>query len=264
MAVWLERELVANLGVRGGFVRREQRQRRGNLNFNQPYDAFNVPTTIRDTGVDGVLGTADDGASFPAFNLAAAFVGLPTRTFVTNIDGVSRFDSFEIAMNKRMSDRWAAGIAFSHTWANAARTPLNPNSCINANAECQDETTDYSFKLNGSFELPARVKLSPVYRFQAGNNFARTFVTRQLNYANPTINAEPMNANRTANVNLLDIRIDRAFTIGRTRLSPFFDVYNLMNANAEQNITVSSGSSFLRPILIMPPRVMRLGAKVDW
>jgi hypothetical protein len=270
MAVWLERELIANLGVRGGFVRREQRQRRGNLNLNQPYDAFNIPTTIRDTGVDGVLGTADDGETIPAFNLAAAYVGLPTRTFVTNVEGVSTFDSFEVALNKRMSDRWSAAVSYAHTWAKAARRgssgtfPDNPNSCINANADCQDETTDYSFKLNGSFELPAGVKLSPVYRLQAGNNFARTFVTRQLNYANPTINAEPMNANRTKNINLIDLRIDRAVRIGSVRLSPFFDVYNILNANAEQNITVSSGSNYLRPILIMPPRLLRLGAKVDW
>ena len=76
-------------------------------------------------------------------------------------------------MNKRMSNRWSASTSYSFTWAKAARTPLNPNSCINANADCQDETTDYSFKLNGSFELPAGVKMSPVYRFQSGNNFAR-------------------------------------------------------------------------------------------
>ena len=56
-------------------------------------------------------------------------------------------------MNKRMSNRWSASASYSFTWP-AYRTasstyPLNPNSCINANAECQDETTDYSFKLNG-------------------------------------------------------------------------------------------------------------------
>ena len=140
---------------------------------------------------------------------------------------------------------------------------MNPNSCINANDKCQDDTTDYSFKMNGSFDLPAGIRLSPVYRFQAGTNFARTFVA-SLNYANPTLNAEPMNANRTAHVNLIDIRIDRAITIGGNRLMPFFDLYNVTNNNAEQNITVSSGASWLRPINIVSPRVMRVGVKFDW
>jgi hypothetical protein len=44
----------------------------------------------------------------------------------------------------------------------------------------------------------------------------------------------------------------------------FIDIYNLANSNAEQNITVSSGANWLRPINIIPPRVMRLGVKYDW
>ena len=42
MSVWLERELIANLGVRAGFVHRAELQRRGTINTNQPYDAFNI------------------------------------------------------------------------------------------------------------------------------------------------------------------------------------------------------------------------------
>ena len=262
-SVWLERELVANLGVRTGYVHRSEEQRRGTINTNQPFDAFNIATSVIDPGPDGRAGTADDGRPIAAFNLAPAFVGLPTQSLVTNVPGESKFDTFEIAMNKRMSKRWSASASYSFTWAKTARTPLNPNSCINANADCQDETTDYSFKLTGTFDLPAGVRLSPVYRFQAGNHFARTFVAT-LNYANPTLNAEPMNANRTAHVNLIDVRIDRAITIRGNRLMPFFDLYNVTNNNAEQNITVSSGASWLRPINIVPPRVMRIGLKFDW
>jgi len=201
-------------------------------------------------------------------NLATAYVGLPTVSLVTNVPGRSTFDTFEMAMNKRMSQHWSASVSYSFTSAHAYRTvsgtyPLNPNSCINANADCQDDTTDYSFKLNGVFELPAGLKLSPVYRFQAGNNFGRTFVA-SLNYANPTLLAEPLNAQRTKNISLVDLRFDRGFSIPGGRLSPFLDIYNLTNSNPEQDITVSSGSSYLRPINIVPPRLMRIGAKFDW
>ena len=268
MSVWLERELIANLGVRGGFVHRVEKQNTGTINTNQPYAAFNVATTVRDPGRDGTAGNADDGGLIPAVNLAAAYLGLPTVSFVTNVPGQSAYDTFEIAMNKRMSDRWSASVSYAFTSAHAYRTasstyPLNPNSCINANKDCQDDTTDYSFKLNGVFELPAGWKLSPVYRFQAGNNFARTFGA-SLNYANPTLLAEPLNAQRAANISLVDIRVDRGFKIPGGRLSPFLDIYNLTNSNPEQDITVSSGTSYLRPINIVPPRLMRIGAKVDW
>jgi outer membrane receptor protein involved in Fe transport len=263
MSVWLERELVANLGLRGGFVHRVEKQRRATINTNQPYDAFNIPVSVRDPGPDGRANTADDGGLIPAFNLAAAYVGLPTVSLVTNIAGEGEFDTIEIAMNKRMSNRWSASTSYSFTWAKAARNPLNPNSCINANAACQDETTDYSFKLNGVFELPGGLKMSPVYRFQAGSNFARTFVAT-LNYANPTLDATPRNALRYPHINLIDLRFDRGFTIKGGRLSPFLDLYNLANSNAEQDLTISSGTSWLRPINIIPPRVARIGVKFDW
>ena len=42
------------------------------MNANRPFDAFNVPVTIRDPGPDGRAGTADDGGTFTAYNLAAA------------------------------------------------------------------------------------------------------------------------------------------------------------------------------------------------
>src|SRR6185312_17026763 len=47
-AVWFERELMANFGVRTGFLWRGQRQRYQRVNVNQPFEAFNVPVTIPD------------------------------------------------------------------------------------------------------------------------------------------------------------------------------------------------------------------------
>jgi hypothetical protein len=48
------------------------------------------------------------------------------------------------------------------------------------------------------------------------------------------------------------------------RITGFFDVYNIFNSNAEQDLTKSSGSAFLRPVAITPPRVARIGGKFQW
>jgi hypothetical protein len=40
-------------------------------------------------------------------------------------------------------------------------------------------------------------------------------------------------------------------------------VFNLFNANPEQNASWSSGS-FLRPLTIVPPRIARIGATLEW
>jgi hypothetical protein len=264
MSVWLERELITNLGLRVGFVHREERQQDGTFNQNQPFDAFNIPVTITDPGPDGVSGTADDAGTLQAWNLDPAYVGLPTVNLITNFEGAGKFDSFELAVNKRMSNRWSMGTSVAYTKSRDVRTPTNPNALINANADGQDETSDYSFKLNGTFQAPGGVKLSPVYRFQAGDNFARTFVTRQLNYANPTIDAEPAGARRADNISVLNLRVDRSFRLGPGQLAPFLDLYNILNANPTQDFNVSSGANWLRPTVIVSPRILRIGAKFDW
>ena len=51
---------------------------------------------------------------------------------------------------------------------------------------------------------------------------------------------------------------------GHRRLAGFVDVFNLLNANPEQNTSWSSGSSFLRPLSIAAPLVARVGAKLEW
>ncbi len=38
----------------------------------------------------------------------------------------------------------------------------------------------------------------------------------------------------------------------------------MFNTNAEQTLTTTSGSFWLRPTAITGPRVLRLGARVDW
>jgi hypothetical protein len=85
-----------------------------------------------------------------------------------------------------------------------------------------------------------------------------------LNYGNATILAEPFDAERTPNLNIFDVRSEKTFNVGAGRLTGFFDVYNVFNSNAEQDLTKSSGSAFLRPVAITPPRVARIGVKLQW
>ena len=51
--------------------------------------------------------------------------------------------------------------------------------------------------------LPWGFRAVPVVRYQSGQPFARTFV-RTLNYGNATIKAEPIAANRTPDILLVD------------------------------------------------------------
>ena len=51
--------------------------------------------------------------------------------------------------------------------------------------------------------------------------------------------------------------------IGQVILSWLF-AFNVLNSNAEQNISWATGESFLRPLTIVPPRILRIGLQLDW
>ena len=64
ISAWLEHELMPGFGIQGGYVYRGIDNFRVIANAFRPMSAYNVPIAIRDPGVDGVLGNADDGPAF--------------------------------------------------------------------------------------------------------------------------------------------------------------------------------------------------------
>lgn len=265
-SVFLEREVAADFGIRTGFVWKGPRAPRGTDNPNRPLSAYTTATTVRDPGVDGIAGNADDGGTFTAYGLSPESLAAPIVSVSRNFDDVNNnYYTWEITATKRASSRWSTSASFAHTWSEISALGAGaqtPNSLIGVDGDTYVNTT-WQAKALTTFQLPAGVRLVSVVRHQAGSQYERTFVTR-LNYGNATIRAEEINANRTPNITLFDLRSEKALRLGRSTLTGFFDVYNLFNTNAEQAITTASGASFLRPSAITPPRIARLGVKLGW
>jgi outer membrane receptor protein involved in Fe transport len=275
-AFWLEREVLANFGVRTGAVWRGERQLAASFNANRPFSAFTVPVTVRDPGPDGVVGNTDDGANIAAYNLAPEYLALPVVNTYANVPGDADYYTWEVTATKRMSNRWSGMFSFTHTWSEAQEKdyfgqvfrqndqPVTPNDLINAEPDGKVKYTDWSLKLHGTYEGPWGLKISPMLRHQAGQNFGRTF-TAVMNYGTIRIPAETIDARRQDNVSIFDFRAEKVIRLDAgLSVAPFFDLYNVFNANPVQNLTWASGSSFLRPTNIVPPRVARVGAKVNW
>ena len=56
----------------------------------------------------------------------------------------------------------------------------------------------------------------------------------------------------------------KGFRLGDAgRLAGFLDVFNILNANPEQNVNWWS-DAFLKPLSIVSPRIARIGVKFDW
>ena len=137
---------------------------------------------------------------------------------------------------------------------------------INAGWNGRYEFRTWSAKLHGTYEAPLGVRVTPYLRHQSGQPFGRTFVTPRavLGYGSVRVLAEPIGTRRMDHITILDLRVEKSFRFGRRRISGFLDLFNLLNANPEQNINWTSGSSFLRPLDIVAPRIARIGMKLEW
>ncbi|MBI1873625.1 MAG: TonB-dependent receptor [Acidobacteria bacterium] len=269
LATWLERELVPNFGLRTGVIWRGDKYKQVTLNPNRPYSAYNVARSVRDPGPDGVAGTADDGSLLTVFDLDPAFVNTPLVNMTThnpNIDGDDHY-TWEIAGMRRMSNNWSMNASFAHTWSREAPNSTNPtpNHFIGTESDRRKHYTNWQGKLAGTVRLPHDLNISPVLRHQSGDPFGRTIQVRLATAGTTeTILVEPESTRRVSNITLLDIRAEKGFRFAGRRVSAFVDVFNIANSNAEQDIVQSSGATFLRPIVIIGPRVARIGAKFEW
>jgi len=274
LAAWFERELAPNFGVRTGFIYRGVRQKYQRANGRQPFEAFTVPIQIPDPGPDGRVGTADDGRPIAGFNLDPSLLG-QVSNIQRNVDSEDDYYTWEVTGTRRFTNRWSLLAAFAHTWSrdngsgyfgNGVRNNVNvltPNDAINTE-DGRYHFTTWSFKLHGTYEAPYGLRVTPILRHQAGQPYGRTFSTT-LNYGSVRVLAEPLGTRRQDNITIFDVRLEKGFTVARgRRLAGFVDLYNLLNANPEQNLNWSSGTTFLRPLNIVPPRLVRLGVKFDW
>jgi hypothetical protein len=279
VSAWIEHEIVPGVALSGGYVYRAIDNFRVIFNQNRPLSAYNVPISIRDPGPDGVLGNADDGANIPGFNLSAAALALPVSNLITTLPGSGQYHTIEFSANKRQTGRWSLAGSFSKRWNNdqstayfgqnlrSLTTPSTPNDLINTDGGRYDFTM-WTAKVNGSYDAPYGIRITPALRFQQGQPYGRTFLAgaaNGINYGTQRILAEPIDSRRQDNIVILDVRTEKSFKVqGGHKVGVFVDVYNLTNSAAAQNINWGSGSAFQQPIAIIGPTIMRFGAKLDW
>jgi hypothetical protein len=263
-SLWFERQLSDTMGMRAGFVyKTEDDLIATSYQPLRPAEAYTVPFTFVDIGIDGIRGNADDKNitmyGFPTAN-AAQF---PSTTIVSNVAQFSRYKTFEASMNKRYGNKWSAslggGYTMMHDFPNGF--PQNP-----AQPGVDDRST-WNLKASGSYDAPWGIRLSPILRHQSGVNYARTLTIAvpagSAFSASGTAYAEPSNANREDNIWVFDVRAEKQFNAGsRLRVRAYVDAFNLTNSHASETISRATGLGYQKPALILAPRTARVGFRI--
>jgi hypothetical protein len=263
-AVWLERQISETVGVRTGFVYKTEDDLIEQYIAARSLDAYTVPYTFTDIGVDGVRGTTDDRVlNFLGLTTATANQ-LGTTQVVMNLPKYGRYKTFEMSMNKRYGNKWSASLGGAYTWMNdfPNNFPQNP-----AMPGAEDRTV-WNFKASGSYDAPFGIRISPVLRHQSGVNYARTntltFPTG-VTASGTAIFMEPMNANREDNIWVFDTRFEKTVSLNsrlRTRL--FLDLFNITNSHASETISRATGLGYQKPSAILAPFTARVGFRFLW
>jgi hypothetical protein len=270
--LFVERQLVTDLGLRVGYIYKQQKAQWALADLGRPRELWTMPFTVADPGPDGTVGTADD-STFTAYNMSTVTVSRLERQ-APDADHQS-YRNLDVTLNKRMSRKWSLVASLIYTWANESvwGAPQNPNQDLNN----YTHTTKYTFKLFGSYQAPYGIVVSPVFRFQQGAPVPRR-VTVSTNGGSFDMLAQPAGAYRQDNVAIFDTRIEKQVRVGRaSRIGLFLDLFNINNSHAAQSQLATTGlrtvtvdgqtvtvPRFLYPTTIIAPRIARVGVKLTF
>jgi len=247
----LERQLVPNVAVRVTGIYSQDTNNAFVINPLIPFEAYTVPITNRDPGPDGVLGNADDtGRSFTYYEFPTSMHGTAfqatTRVNAPELD--ARYRSFELAVSRRLVNRWQAMASFSYTrlraqGLNVAGAVATPNTRFLGD----NNTREWSAKASGAYQLPFDVLASVNYELRSGAPWQRTVLFRGgVEIPTIVLPVEPLGARYYDNIHLLDARARKEFRYRAHRLALGVDVFNLLNINTVTSITTRSGPAFGR------------------
>jgi hypothetical protein len=264
----IEQELRANWAVRvSGFYSR---------NFNthrlvtpaRPYEAYNIPITRPDPGVDGRLGTADDpGTSITFYEYPVALRGraFETAMLVNDPNANHRYTTVEVASTRRLANRWLFSASYSAT---KRHIPFAPRLAYNPNAEIftANDTWEWIAKSSGGYALPYGIHASANFEHRSGDVGARQVLfTGGTTIPTIVLNVEPIGTQRNGHTNLLDFRGEKRFALGgRRTLDLRLELFNVFNVNTIKTPDFRAGPNFLAPIsqgannstAIIPPRIL--------
>ena len=236
--VGIERELFKDTSFSVTYINRKWNDIIGPVDRAADYDTVSV--TVPDLG-----------ETFDIYERTDAT--LESRDFIlTNIkqgdpwillNPYRKYEGIEVLFNKRFSSRWQLlasyvygkatgtidnGFADDIGWGGAT---YDPNFWINTKGTLTNDPT-HMIKLQGTYVLPFDINLNAYFRGITGNSWTTRYRTSRFNQGRITFLAEPRGANHYPMQKILDVRLEKIFTLARKyRLGVMLDVFNVFNSD---------------------------------
>jgi hypothetical protein len=280
-SLWFERDLGNNMGFRVGYTFRTDGNISDDVELARLYSLYTLPRNFVDPGIDGIAGNADDGPTITMFDIPGQAPASVTEE--RTVDSIIATDrSVDLTFTKRMSNRFSLVTSYYFNWDRDLEFIQNPND-----ERFPDNTlTNWNFKIFGTYRAPFELVATGSLRHQSGTAISRDVSLSGQTGQNITLTttnsyeAERDGTYRSDNVTVLDAKLERRFRFGSRSISGFVDLFNILNTNAANingqttivgrpTVTLADGSrvqvqGFLRPTTIVPPRIFRIGARLNF
>ena len=286
--VSLEHELVTDTSVRVSYVRKD---------LNGDSGIWNGPQQSALLAGLGIACTDDPDWNCPLNALTGAqmnvqrvpedVAGLVDNQIATFPGMQAAYDTVQVAANRRFTGGFLLQASFDYQWrdefrsaAGESRSPLFADPLVvgsgghgriwqnhSLDVDARQETTNWGGRLLARYTLPYDVGLSANLRHQSGWPYA---LIQRVDIpgtgTNQPIFLTDLAENRSQNVTIADVRLDKAFAIGtdsKNRLTLMLDLYNAFNSNAVTNFSLRVGDNE-RVIAALDPIAMKLGVRFQF
>jgi hypothetical protein len=293
MGVILQHQLTNTVSVEGGFIFRELHFSPETINLALPANLFTVATPEAVPATWDAQGNVLTTRTVTMYDVPKNLIGPSQNQISSPNSNTQIFRNLEFTINKRLSSKFMAvgsfywthtssniqSIASSGTITNGVAT--NPDQAIN-NGQSYNQWVSH---VDGSYDAPWGIRISPVLRMQKGAPLTPTYAVTGLNIGTFYLPLSPTGQVYTPDLYVFDLRFEKNLKFKeRYRVSVFADIFNLFNsntANAETSIvsqkktTINiAGNSangqtvfyegFGSPTTILPPRILRIGARFSF
>jgi hypothetical protein len=220
---------------------------------DQPLTGYN--RNVATFGLDSYTLTNLAGAgenSIYAFDFTAQYRGKRARLALSAAAVAAKGTAASRGFRVDENDPMLIGDAFA-----------NPNASVNAAGGRTFFDRGYVGKIAAAFDLPARISLGIVTRYQDGQPFSRLAIFTNLNQGPEAVaayrNGRPT---RFTYISTTDVRLQKAAAFGSKQLTLIADGFNVFNIGREVAEHVIGDANFRKTSLIEPPRTIRVGVRI--
>jgi hypothetical protein len=284
-----ERQFWGESSVRVAYVRKNTYNDFAAINVNRE-GRFTIPTNVTvdvrdfDTGITG-------RQTFTVMDIPA---GLGVRNVITNVpDGDYKYDTLQFAFNKRFGSGLFIQSSFDYQWRDELRggadsttdstttitattSPLSSDPLqigyfqnVYPTVSNRQQSTNWQGRAIARYVFAHDIGVATNLRVQSGYAYSRVIAVSLPNAGATRFFSEDISNNRSDTVPILDLRIDKAFRVGKYRFTAMFDAFNLTNSDAVTNFNLINGASYNQVIdnqviAALDPRTLQFGLRFDF